>query len=105
MNKIKIVVAGDVCIDWLAYPWPAKSAETGGPTPLNWQLDEGTRMIAKRGGALLLSRLVGEATGAKVVTHMLAADIEVIPPEEVLHSLAELKRVPRSPATSDEPKV
>src|SRR2546423_11697699 len=97
----KIVVAGDVCIDWLAYPvQPGESAEAGGRAPLNWQLEEGTRMIPKPGGALLLSRLVQEATGAEVVTHVLT-DLAVIPPEEVLHSFAELDRFAWSAATPD----
>jgi hypothetical protein len=97
----KIVVAGDVCIDWLAYP----VRPAGGRALLNWQLEEGTRMIPRPGGALLLSDLVREATGAEVVTHVLTTDLAVIPPEEILHSFAELDRFASSAATPDKREV
>lgn len=85
-----IVVAGDVCIDWLAYSVDAVDPEaTGRVAPLNYRLKTGTRMVARPGGALLLSRLIQEASGRKVVTHQLK-ELEVIPPEDVIHSIIEL---------------
>jgi hypothetical protein len=85
-----IVVAGDVCIDWLAYSVEAVDPETTGPaSPLNYRLKTGTRMVARPGGALLLSRLVQRASAAKVVTHQLD-ELEIIPPEDVIHSIIEL---------------
>jgi hypothetical protein len=64
----KFVVAGDVCIDWLAFTVPAADpVEVDGRLPLNWELYTSTRMIACPGGALLLSRMVKEASGAEVV--------------------------------------
>ena len=98
----KFVVAGDVCIDWLAFTMPAADlVEVDGRMPLNWELYTSTRMIACRGGALLLSRMVKEASGAGVVSHRLD-DLEVIPPEEVIHSFIELGRFPYSADEKDE---
>jgi hypothetical protein len=98
----KFVVAGDVCIDWLAFTVPAADlVEVDGRMPLNWELYTSTRMIACRGGALLLSRMVKEASGAGVVSHRLD-DLEVIPPEEVIHSFIELGRFPYSADEKDE---
>lgn len=97
----KIVVAGDVCIDWLEYSVPAVEPGGADRTTPNWRLQPGTRMIAKHGGALLLSRLVEEATGIPVVTHRLE-NLEAIPPDDVIHSIVELDRFPRSSAKADE---
>ena len=94
----KFVVAGDVCIDWLAFTVPV---EVVGRVPLNWELYTSTRMIACPGGALLLSRMVKAASGAEVVSHRLDR-LKVIPPEKVIHSLIELDRFPYSADKKDE---
>lgn len=103
MNGIsaRIVVAGDVSIDWVSIPVQAREREQNSrPLPLNWQLQGGTRMLARPGGALLLAELVEMATGAKVVTHQLT-DIEKIPPEEIIHSIVELNEYPFSKEKKD----
>ena len=93
-KEYKIVVAGDVTIDWLQ--WTTKYKESFEcKNPPNWTLYPGTRMKAEQGGALLLARMGKEATNARVFTHVLN-DIENIPPELVIHSIAILDAFPVS---------
>lgn len=87
-----IVVAGDVTIDWLQ--WTTKYNGNFKSSP-NWILYPGTQMKAEQGGALLLAKMVKEATKAKVSTHMLN-DIENIPPDSVIHSITILDSFPLS---------
>lgn len=84
LPKPKLLITGDICIDWLQFP--LKPKDTG----LNWELYPGTRMIAKPGGALLLAKFLRKATDAEVLSPELK-NIEKIPSEKVLHSNAELK--------------
>jgi len=95
----KIVVAGDICIDWLQFSVPGEVASEKEPsaTP-NWRLYSGTRMVARPGGAMLLARMISEATQLPVATHQLS-DIETIPPKNTIHSNIYLDRFPYS-ATS-----
>jgi len=98
----KIVVAGDVSIDWMAFSVAARDTEpVNGRMPFNWQLQTGTRMVARPGGALLLAEMTGLATGAEIITHRLAG-LENIPSSEVIHSIAELDRFPYSSDRKDE---
>jgi len=97
-NTTKIIVTGDICIDWLHYP--TKPKDQG----LNWELHSGTRMIAKPGGALLLADILDNSTDASVVSPQLE-NIENIPPEEVLHSNAELDLFPYSSDPKDKNKL
>ena len=107
-----IVVAGDVTIDWLVQTgveWLSGAAKTE-PTVVrprrhNWQLHPGTRMEARGGGALLLAREVGLAVeavsrGSRMISHRVE-HLRNVPPEEILHSIAELKPFPE---TSSAPK-
>jgi hypothetical protein len=84
-----ITVAGDICIDWLQFPIKAKDSG------LNWGLYPGTCLIAKPGGALLLAEFLHMSTGIIVLSPKLEG-IENIPPEQVLHSNAELDFFPYS---------
>ena len=98
----KIVVAGDVAIDWLQYP--IKSANvppSSGQTPPNWTSHANTRMIAKPGGAMLLADMVKAATGARVISPELR-NIESIPPDQIIHANASLYVFPASRAKKDE---
>jgi hypothetical protein len=92
-KEYKIVVAGDVTIDWLQ--WTAKYNENFKKNPPNWAIYPGTRMKAEHGGALLLAKMVKEATNVEVATHELD-DIEIIPPDSIIHSVAGLDAVPLS---------
>jgi hypothetical protein len=97
----RIVVAGDVSVDWLQLSVPAAElVKSDGHRPLNWQLQAGSRMTAMPGGALLLSRLVGLAAQTEVITHRLE-QIEMTPPEDVIHSIVELDSFPRSSDKKD----
>ena len=96
----KIVVAGDVTIDWLMWRIDPKK----GKDCLNWELYKGTQMAARPGGALLLAETIAKAldgTGVKVIAPRLTK-IEDMPPTEVLHSLAMLERFPYSTSQKDE---
>jgi hypothetical protein len=91
-----VVVAGDVTIDWLEVPTPARDpVGAEGTVPFNWQLYPGTRMLFRLGGALLLARFLEQAVGQQVVTHHLDV-LHPCPSEEVIHSLVELGRFPSS---------
>jgi hypothetical protein len=98
----KVVVAGDICIDWLAFPVPALDpVETKGKFPPNYRLDTGTLMVARPGGALLLARLVKaaatvaqEAAPVTVRSQKLRGGLTVIPPAKVIHSIIQLGLYP-----------
>lgn len=99
----QILVAGDVSIDWLEIPVPvSKSGNTKRPQ-LNWQLQPGTRMVPKPGGALLLAELIERETRGrrKVIKHQLET-IENQPPKQVIHSLVQLGAFPFSSNKKDE---
>ncbi len=101
----RIVVAGDVTIDWLAetgVDWLRTSGDRAGSQPAagvagrrqNWQLHAGTRMEARGGGALLLAREIALATGreperATVISYRVG-DLRNIPPDRILHSVVEV---------------
>jgi hypothetical protein len=51
-----LIVTGDISIDWLTWPVPAEREANSAAA--NWRLLEGTRMVARRGGALLLADLL-----------------------------------------------
>lgn len=83
----KIVVAGDVCIDWLR--WRVPPSDEG----LNWQLYEGASWTALPGGAALLAEMLRRMGGVDVRAPQLR-NLRTTPPDKVLHSLAELDLFP-----------
>jgi hypothetical protein len=86
-----IIVAGDVAIDWLAYPIPPRhGAEEPGAPPPNWHLRGGTRMVPRRGGALLLTDFLRHTSDRSVIGP-LVDNLETCSPETHLHSLIDLK--------------
>jgi hypothetical protein len=102
MSKTKagIVVAGDPCIDWLSASLPAADVDKGAKRPPNWRLQPGTHMVARPGGSLLLKRLLELAAGTTTIGQP-AGKLEVIPPQELIHSLAGLDRFPYSSDPAD----
>lgn len=96
----KIIVAGDVSIDWIEVPVGAPDFGSNGIDLLNWQLQPGIRRIAKRGGALLLADLIELATGASVITHHLD-DLENQSPEALIHSIVQIGKFPMSSNDKD----
>jgi hypothetical protein len=80
-----IVVAGDLSVDWLA--WPTRPAPDD--TAPNWRRGPGTRMVARPGGALLFANLLRRATTRPVLAPALD-DIAALRPDECLHSMVDL---------------
>src|SRR5438034_4267774 len=98
----RVVVCGDVSIDWLDWPLLAKDVSLNAAERLlNWQMRGGSRLKARGGGALLLARFVEAATGLKVVTHVLE-DYAMTPPERVVYSLMQIRKYPGGPLKSKE---
>src|SRR2546428_9811160 len=86
----KIVVAGDVCIDWLSIPVESLVSDVDSPPPMNWQLRGGRHMYARRGGARLTADVAGAAGGgfASVLKPPPAEfPLPNLPPEKVITSL------------------
>jgi hypothetical protein len=124
-RQLSIVVAGDLTIDWLAdvdVDWvniagghaagsEVRLPDARGTRRHNYQLHRGIRMEALQGGALLLAREVRLACQdvpgavARVIGQQLH-DVRSVPPEQVLHSVVELKAYPESgPDEKSGPKV
>ena len=87
-----IVVAGDVSIDWLAWP----RAAVRDVRSANWRQLDGTRMVARRGGALLLNDLLSKATGRAVIGPDVNR-LSLAGPDEHLHSIVDLESVAKVP--------
>lgn len=91
----KIVVAGDVTLDW--FYWSVKGKDpggTGGEVPLNWEFHAGMRKEVLPGGAMLLARFVKDAIGGSVISPQLANLSQT--PKEILHYTTMLGRFPYS---------
>lgn len=97
----KIVVAGDVTIDWLQ--WTVVYNEHNSNGKFNWTIYPGTRMKAEKGGALLLAKMVASALGQGIITHRLD-DIKNRPPEKVIHSITLLDAYPITNKDEDKNK-
>ncbi|HUT32558.1 MAG TPA: RyR domain-containing protein [Planctomycetota bacterium] len=100
----RIVVAGDIAVDWLQ--WPMKPACLGtceDERHPNWRLYTGFREAAEPGGALLLAQMVGDATGLPVARPR-TRRLDRIPAEKILRSASVLKEYPLSSARKDEGK-
>jgi hypothetical protein len=76
-----IVVAGDVCIDWLSIPVESLVPGPDSSQPMNWQLRGGRHMYARRGGAWLTADFVEAAVGdrAKVAKPQPEPNLENVP--------------------------
>jgi hypothetical protein len=90
----KIVVTGDVTIDWLEISIPPAVSQER-QNILNWQNTQGTRESPKIGGALLLAEFVKAATSNDVLSPDLTG-IDRVPPDEIIHSLVQLNKFPFS---------
>ena len=91
----KIVVAGDVCIDWLSIPVESLVSDVDSPPPMNWQLRGGRHMYARRGGAWLTADFA-EAVVGGFASVLMPAQAEFplanLPPEKIIHSMLTLGR-------------
>jgi hypothetical protein len=88
-----VVVAGDVCIDWLSIPVEALVPGQDSPQLMNWQLQGGRHMYARRGGAWLTADFIERAAGgaAKVLKPEPEPNLENVPPERIIHSMLMLE--------------
>lgn len=91
----KIVVTGDVAIDWLEVITPPVATDEEPATIKIWQTYMGVQQFARPGGALLLAYFLRAATGKKVLSPKLN-QIENIPPSKIIHFMALLDRFPYS---------
>jgi hypothetical protein len=97
-RRPRIIVAGDVCVDWLSIPVDSLVPDRNSREPMNWELRGGHQMYARRGGAWLTADLVEAAVGnsARVVKPAEDDDsLENIPPERIIHSMLRLDRCDR----------
>ncbi len=105
----KIIVAGDVAIDWLQWSVEAEGKPAKNACQrLNWKLFDGTKSIAVYGGALMLRDMVEAGLGksAEVKSHKHQPNPATVPQNEVIHSISKLKRFNRSmDGTSGKPVV
>jgi len=86
IKKKKIVVTGDLTIDWLEASIPFAAHKDGGSnTLLSWQAHPGVKRFARLGGAGLMANFVRAATGADV-SHPELKNIEQIPSDKVIHA-------------------
>ena len=97
-KRVTITVAGDICIDRLQFPTRAKDSG------LNWELYPGTCLIAKPGGALLLTEFLQRSSGITVLSPKLD-EIENISSEQIIQSNAELELFPYSTDPKDKNKL
>jgi hypothetical protein len=92
-DQSPIIVTGDVSIDWLSWPMPA--VREPGTGTANWRQREGTRMVARRGGALLLADLLRHATARKVIAPQVDG-IDLKGPDQHVHSMVDLEPPPKT---------
>lgn len=94
--KMKLVVAGDVTVDWYTYPYECEGKVCDiVKEPSNWQQHATARQAACYGGAALLTRFLEASCpadrGYKVLGPSLPKEpIEHIPPDRIIHSHARL---------------
>jgi len=100
-NSPKIVVTGDVTIDWLEVSIPPITTHKNEKNILNWQIIKGTKQYAKLGGSFLLAEFVKAASELDALSPKLI-DIEKIPPHEIIHSQVKLGKFPLSKENSKE---
>jgi hypothetical protein len=100
--KPVLVVAGDVCIDWLSIPVasvmpvkedPQPTTAKDAPHPMNWQLRSGLHMYARRGGAWLTADFLEAAMedAATVIKPQTLDKLQNVAPDEVIHSMLALQ--------------
>ncbi len=89
----KVVVAGDVCIDWLLHNVSEKAPRDKAVAKVNWKNAKNSRMHVLAGGALLLRDFIKKAVSAEIVSYPVK-ELENIPPNEIIHSISEVKYFP-----------
>jgi hypothetical protein len=101
-SKARIIVAGDLSVDWFEAETPPRGQAKGEPTnPRNWKTYPAVRREAKPGGAWLVAGFARAATGAEVLAPPLG-DVRAIAAGELVHSYVELGRFPLIGGKKDE---
>jgi hypothetical protein len=103
-KRQSLIVAGDVTVDWLAFRVdPAPESQAGAAVP-NWRLFQGTQMVARAGGAFLLTEMVRHAVGnlLRVAGPSVPPRLENVPPSAMIHSLVEIGPFPVDRRRKDE---
>ena len=96
----KVVVAGDVAVDWFEVRTPPSSSGHE-ETMFNWQNYPGVKRFAKPGGAQFLADIVRTAISAKVLAPELK-NLENLSAEKIIHSFVSLDKFPYSTSKKDE---
>jgi hypothetical protein len=92
--KARIVVAGDLAVDWFeAEASPECPGKAGDGSPRSWRTSPLVRREAKPGGAWLLADFLRAAAGAAVLAPP-AGDVAAIPAGELVQKYIELGRFP-----------
>jgi hypothetical protein len=98
----RIVVAGDLSVDWFETETPPRGASKGEPAnPRNWRTYPAVRREARPGGAWLVADFVRAATGAEVLGPS-PKDVRAVPADELVHAYVELGRFPLAGGKKDE---
>ena len=98
-NLNKIVVTGDVTVDWFEISTPPPlSSDT--EIANNWQTYPEVKRFAKPGGALLLAKFVRMATGMEILSPELN-NIEAASSDKIIHSFLKLDKFPYSTSQKD----
>ena len=88
----KIVVAGDVTVDWLQ--WAIKPQNIDEYSP-NWHIYPGFKRVALGGGALLLSRMINAALPSddiEVFSYDTIKFLEKKSPDEIIQTVSTIKK-------------
>lgn len=88
-NNLKVVVAGDVSVDWYFWPRPSYSNEEN----INWRLYEGLSTSPQPGGAILLSKMIRsnpEVPSDTVIVSQVFDNIDKIDSNQILHTNVKL---------------
>ena len=99
----KIVVTGDVAVDWFEVSTPP-SASSNKEIMSNWQTYPGVKRFARPGGALFLEKFVRIATGMEILSPELR-NIEKVATEKIIHSFVSLDKFPYSTSKKDEKNI
>ena len=79
----KIIVVGDVTIDWLQW---AMKPNNNNINLLNWKQYPGYHYSAREGGALLIKKMMEEITDKRIISYKLENEIESISSNKIIHS-------------------
>jgi len=82
----KIVIAGDVAIDWLAWEKKPETELEAEKLQSNWTANIGLQMHARPGGAMLLAQMLQISVNPVQIHSYSLSDPEKIPPDEIIHS-------------------